>query len=498
MYGPLNKIVLTIIILAIFTGQAFSQQKENIDPFTTATPAEENISAAALAKIFPYVQSKEVNLHSLLLISNQKIILDAYFYPFRAGLRHDMASCTKSMTSLLVGIAIDHHFIPDENQLVRKYFPEIKTYSKNFQTMTIKNLLTMTSGLACGFSNEDSLFVGLYQSPNWPAYIFNIPSITEPGKTFSYCSCNYQLLAEILYRATKLSPGQFADKYLFQPLGISNVYWEKNSQGINHGWGDLALTPYDVAKVGLLLVNKGRWNHLQVISEAYINKATGNQVPFSGEKGYGYGFWIDNDHAFNLVGRGGQRLYVDRRHKVIIVATGGGYNWDEKNGISDLLGPAFFSQAGNTAQALDTLLARTQQAAHHTSIAAPDYTSQPSGNFFNKEIRFAPNRLGIKSARINIGPDTTFIITWAKGNTVAYPLGLGPQYHFYTDPASGHVFALRGYWKNNTDFQIDFNTLTKINRLLLDFKLSQDQPEVDISEDTQSVNEKIPVDFNTH
>ncbi|RAJ77333.1 CubicO group peptidase (beta-lactamase class C family) [Chitinophaga dinghuensis] len=489
-----------MIIFATVTTHVAAQHKAsgsstNAAPFYPGTPAEEHISADALAKIFPYVHDQEVNLHSLLLIRDKKIVLDAYFYPYRNGLRHDMASCTKSVTGLLIGIAMDHGFIRDENQLVRTYFPEIKTYSKNFQTLTIKDLLTMTSGLECGFDNEDKLFARLFQSNNWPAFIFNIPSITEPGKQFSYCSCNFQLLAEILYRATKLTPGQFADKYLFKPLGIAGYYWDKNEQGVNHGWGDLNLKPIDLAKIGQLLMNQGKWNNKQVISAGYIKKATAIQVPFSDNKGYGYGFWIDNDHAFNAVGRGGQRLYVDRLHKVIIVATGGGYDWDEKGGLSDLLSASFKLKDNDVKQALDTLIARTQLAAKQVHITAPNFVDQPEQSFFNKEIRFSQNRLGIKNARIVVGKDTTFNLTWNDGRIVVYPLGLGSQYHFYNDPTSGHVFAVRGYWKANADFQIDFNTLTKINRFLMDFKLAQHQPEVYITEDTKSVNEKIPVEI---
>jgi len=482
----LYRFLTKTIVLSVCAGPVFAQQVNK----------SINISPAALAKIFPYVQSHEVNLHSLLLISDNKVMLDAYFYPYHTGLKHDLASCTKSVTSLLIGIAIDHHFIPDENQLVRSYFPEIKTYSKNFQTLTIKNLLTMTSGLDCGSGNEDSLFGGLSQSDNWPAYIFNIPGIIEPGKQFSYCSLNFQLLAEILYRATKLTPDQFASKYLFKPLGIYQFYWEKNSQGINHGWGDLALDPHDLAKIGKMLLNQGRWNEQQVISARYIKNATTRQVTFSDNKGYGYGFWIDNDAEFNMVGRGGQRMHVDRKYKLIIVATGGGYDWDEKGGLSDLLNAALFSKDSSSLRAFDSLIAQTKSAANRVNISAPAFHSQPVGRFFNTDIRFSSNGMKIKVARIVIASDTALYITRDNGTTVTYPLGLGPQYRFYTDPQSGHLFALRGYWKSNDDFQIDFNTLTKINRYLIDFNLTLPQPEVDITEGTQSVNEKIPVEIH--
>ena len=258
-----KKLLLYLILVFVCAEHVFSQSKnirngDHFSAFQTGEPEEEGFSSSKLSAIFPYVRNQQVNVHSLMIIRNDKIIFDAYFYPYAKGLQHDIASCTKSITSLLVGIAIDKGFIRDENELVKNYFPEIKSYSKNFQTLTIKDLLTMTSGLNCGSDNEEALFSGLFRASDWPAYIFDIPSTNPPGKQFSYCSCNFYLLAEILYRSTKLSPEKFADKFLFKTMGINSFNWTKNNKGVNYGWGDLALTPYDMAKIGLLLLNNGK------------------------------------------------------------------------------------------------------------------------------------------------------------------------------------------------------------------------------------------------
>src|SRR5579859_6631803 len=336
--------IMLLLLLLFNTALIFSQTTEipklkiSKETFSFAAPEDEGFSSKGLSDIFTYVTEKKVNIHSLLVIRNKKVVLDAYFYPFRQDLRHDLASCTKSVTSLLIGIAIDKGYIKSEDQLVSFFFPEIKPIGKGFETLSIKDLLTMTSGFDCGFSNEDSLFNQLFLSNDWPKFICNIPFIADPGHQFSYCSCNYYLLAEIIFRATGLSPEDFAKKYLFNDLGIKSFYWSKNNKGINYGWGDLALKPLDLAKIGQLLLDGGKWNNKSIISSNWLKKAKSMNTVFTNGNGYGYGFWIDKDHAYNTEGRGGQRMHIDTAHNAIVVVTAGDLHEDEKERIGDIIG----------------------------------------------------------------------------------------------------------------------------------------------------------------
>jgi CubicO group peptidase (beta-lactamase class C family) len=500
-----KKLLLYLVLVFVCAGHVFSQSgnvrnSDRFSAFQTGEPEEEGFSSSKLSAIFPYVRNQQVNAHSLMIIRNDKIIFDAYFYPYAKGLQHDIASCTKSITSLLVGIAIDKGFIRDENELVKNYFPEIKSYSKNFQTLTLKDLLTMTSGLNCGSDNEEALFSGLFKASDWSAYIFDIPSTNLPGKQFSYCSCNFYLLAEILYRSTKLSPEKFADKFLFKTMGINNFYWTKNNKGVNYGWGDLALKPYDMAKIGRLLLNNGEWNGTRLISADYLKKATSIQISFSDHKGYGYGFWVDNDHSFNAVGRGGQRIHVDRLYNAIVVTTGGGYDWDEKGGFSDLIGSSIHLDALSKNQpAVDSLKVAIANAAKTSGILpVKSLTNARQDMLFNRTLIFEKNSLNISTARIITSgyTDTIFRINYLSGNAVSYPLGTGTKYRYFKDTSSNHVFAIRGYWKSQDDFVLDFNTLTKINNYKIDFILKNAENQVTIKEETQAINDTVRVHFD--
>ena len=491
---------ITLLLILLFkTVLIFSQITKVPKPkipeetFSFSVPEEEGFSSKGLSDIFTYVKEKKANIHSLLVIRNKKIVLDAYFYPFRSDLRHDIASCTKSVTSILIGIAIDKGYIKSEDQLVSSFFPEIKLTGKGFETLSIKELLTMTSGFDCGSSNEDSLFNELFPSNNWPKFIFDIPFVADPGRQFSYCSCNYYLLAEIIYRATGLSPEDFAKKYLFNDLGIKSFYWSKNNQGINYGWGDLALKPHDLAKIGQLLLDGGKWNNKSIISADWVKKAKSMNTVFSNGNGYGYGFWIDKDHAYNAEGRGTQRIHIDSIHNAIVVVTAGGLDEEEKERIGDLIGNSLHSdkKLKSDPVAFNSLKKMESQAAKPV-IDSPGYISNAAekGKLFNKAIIFQKNSLAIKSAEI----------IWEKGNlslmlkqtgeqTVIYPLGIGAAYKFYQDAGSGHLYALRGYWKAGNEFEIEFNMLSKINKYLVDFKIGDSANEVSIKEGTHKIDE---------
>jgi CubicO group peptidase (beta-lactamase class C family) len=496
---------ITFLLLALFnTGLVFSQITKAPGPripeeaFPFSTPEDEGFSSKGLCDIFTYVKEKKVkNIHSLLVIRNKKIVLDAYFYPFRPDLRHDIASCTKSITSILIGIAIDKGYIESEDQLVSSFFPEIELTARGFETLSIKDLLTMTSGFDCGFSNEDSLFNELFPSDNWPKFIFDIPFVADPGRQFSYCSCNYYLLAEIIYRATKLSPEDFAKKYLFNELGITSVYWSKNKQGINYGWGDLALEPHDLAKIGQLLLDGGKWNNKPIISAAWVKKAKTMNTVFSNGNGYGYGFWIDRDHAYNAEGRGTQRIHIDSLHNAIVVVTGGGLTDDDKEGIGHLIGYSLHAdkKLKSDPVAFNRLKKMESQAAK-TIIDSPAYVSNGTekGKLFDKTIIFPKNSLAIKNAEIISKKGHLYLMINQTGEkTIIYPLGIGAGYKFYQNAGSGHLYALRGYWKAGNEFEIEFNMLSKIYNYLIDFKIGDDGNEVSIKEGTHNINEVFPV-----
>src|SRR5579863_2652202 len=199
-------------IIAVLIAPAYSQSN---NPWQTSSPEEQGINSATLAAAIKRAKQHGDNIHSLLIIKNNHLVLDAGFYPFKNSYAHDLASCTKSITSLLIGIAIDKGFIKSENQPILDFFPEYKLTNDTLKAITIRDLLNMSSGFQCSWNDGEKELREMMASKDWVKYMFSLPFASYPNSQFSYCSGNFYLLAEILQRVTKGSCLDFAQRYLF-------------------------------------------------------------------------------------------------------------------------------------------------------------------------------------------------------------------------------------------------------------------------------------------
>jgi CubicO group peptidase (beta-lactamase class C family) len=166
-------------------------------------------------------------------------------------------------------------------------------------------------------------------SPDWVDFAINLPMHGDPGTQFSYCSCNSFLLSAILSAQIGESELEFARRRLFSPLGITSVIWPSDPKGRTHGWGDLHLLPMDMAKIGVLFLNDGKWKRRTLISSSWVKKSLTAQLQAKPGMGYGYGWWInENLHppGFEAAGRGGQQIAVLPAYDAAIVFTGGGFD----------------------------------------------------------------------------------------------------------------------------------------------------------------------------
>ena len=321
--------ILFIVILSFltFSYTSYGQKKQLFKIFPLNTPEQQGISSAVLDSMMLFIKNTNQNIHHITIIRNNQTVLDADIYPYASKYLHDLASVTKSFTSLLIGVAIDKGYIKDENEKVLKFFSEISNHNQLLDSLNIKDLITMTSGFACGVSDGEKALNDMRKSPDWVKFIFNLPIASKPGETFSYCSCNFYLLGEIIYRTAKLTPHEFAKKYLFSPLQISNSKWLTNYKGINNGWGDLFLFPIDMAKIGKLILDKGKWQNKQIVSAQWINKSMHTVSKLPEDKGYGYGWWTnDKIGYYEAAGRGRQTISVIPSKNMIVTMLGGEFD----------------------------------------------------------------------------------------------------------------------------------------------------------------------------
>lgn len=439
-----------------------------IESWRTSTPEEQGVDSASLAKIINEIIDKDMGVHSLLIIRNGYMLLDAYFYPFTPNTKHDLASATKSITSALIGIAIDKGYIKSVNEKMLKFFPneQIQHLTKEKAAITIQDLLTMRSGIYCDDIHGDITSNQMQASPDWLAFELNLPMAHEPGTYASYSNEGVYLLSVILSRATNLSALNFAQKYLFSPLGISDVAWAYDPQTrYNFGWSELRMTPHDIAKFAYLYLHNGSWRGEQIISSQWIKKST---LPIvknvgHGKDNYGYLWWVsgdtDTEGLYSARGRGGQFIIVWPVKNLIIVMTGatkvdpfGNYlHWN----ISDWLKsdrPLLKNKKGN--QLLKNALIRAQQLKPQTVKInpLPKVAKLISGKIFTIQ-----GAKGIK-----------FSFTFMEDNRVIYKemIPVTYEYHFNIENIPQKYQGMycipgtiSGYWTSDNTFIFDNNLI---------------------------------------
>ncbi len=293
--------------------------------------------------------NKGHNIHSILLVKNDTLLIEAYFDKYAPQKTHDMRSATKSIASLLLGIAIDKGFVKSIHEPVLNYFEDyrpLKYEDDRHEQITIRHLLTMSSGMEC--NDWDKKSPGqedkMYKKKDWFRFLLDLPMAHQPGDTALYCTGGVVLLGEIITRASGKNLDDFAEEYLFKPLGIYNYRWSyiKKSRKVDAG-GHIYMTPRDLAKIGQLVLNKGRWNGNQIVSSEWVTSATTTHTRI-GNMDYGYLWWQipfkypDREiPSICASGNGGQFIIIVPEFNLVAAFTGGNYNSDKAQAAFHLM-----------------------------------------------------------------------------------------------------------------------------------------------------------------
>jgi CubicO group peptidase (beta-lactamase class C family) len=237
------------------------------------------------------------DLHAILVYRGGRLVVEEYFYNYDRERPHQMRSASKSIVSALVGIAIDRGAIAGDRELVTTHLP-YQSYAHpdpRKARLTLNDLLTMRSGLAC--NDWDGRSPGnesrVYESEDWVKFVLDLPMAGEPGAQGRYCSGNVLVAGRIVERATGMSLPAFAQRELFGPLGIrqADVRWNFTLSSSNAAtFAQLYLRPRDMLKLGVLFHQQGKWGGRQVISRQWVAQSTA-QLSTVGDQGYGYFWW---------------------------------------------------------------------------------------------------------------------------------------------------------------------------------------------------------------
>lgn len=277
------------------------------------------------------------NVHSILIIKDGRLVFEEYFYEYNKDSLHELRSATKSIVSALTGIAIQQRLINSENDPVISFFPE---YNLNNNTagkkrITIRHLLTNQSGLDCDISNDKSEGneMKMGYSNDWVKFTLDLPMVDSPGGKGMYCSGNVITLGRIVEKATKQYLPDFAKKNLFTPMGVSNIRWSfKPDPSSAETFCQIYMRPRDMAKFGLLYLNKGKWHGKQILAHDWVMQSLAKHSTVQNVD-YGYLWWIkylDADgvryYGKAAQGNGGQKIYIWEEQNMVTVITGGNYN----------------------------------------------------------------------------------------------------------------------------------------------------------------------------
>ena len=402
---PLNRHVISWCILICFTCGFYtttlfaSPDYWPTNGWRSSTPEEQGMDSGKLIEMMEMVRDESYAIDNITIIRNGYLVTDAYLFPFQKNTKHVIHSNTKSITSALVGIALDKGYIKSVNRPVLEFFPEktIANLNEQKRSIALEHLLTMTSGL----DTKDSYlykWVGMgemMRSEDWAQYVLDLPMAQAPGKHFEYSNGVSYLLSAIIQKATKMSALEFARKHLFRPLGITDVKWRTSPQGVNTGYGDMMLTPHDMAKIGLLYLNKGRWEDRQIVSTAWVEASTQKHISATIFDGYGYQWWVDSAQYYMAVGYLGQFIFVVPEKNMVVVFTSNLENYDfyiPKGLLDQYIIPAAVSSQPLVAhpkkkEHLDSLLANFAKAPAQGFI----WTSEKKGVAKNGEFIHTPS-----------------------------------------------------------------------------------------------------------
>ena len=282
------------------------------------------------------------NIAGIIIKKNNDMVFEKYFNNFKKSDTIHIASVTKSILSILIGIAIDKAYIESTEQKILDFFPKyiLKKREKTIQNVTIRHLLTMTAPYK--FKSEP--YTKVYSSDDWTKSVLDLLGGKTLSGDFKYTTIGLQVLSGILVNATGQSILDFASENLFSPLGIispnnlrirnkeehlsflKDKYvngWVIDPKSINTaGWG-LTLTTRDMAKIGQLYLNKGKWNNNQIVSSKWIKESTKKHSHLN-DLAYGYLWWIidsQENNCFSAIGDGGNIIYINRLKNIIIAIT---------------------------------------------------------------------------------------------------------------------------------------------------------------------------------
>jgi len=307
-----------------------------IDDWEISTPEEQGLDPQVLSRAFRKADQLDF-VNSIVIVRNGYLVAEVYYNGWEADEAHNFKGVSTSVMSALVGIAMRENFLDSLDQKMVDFFPEYVTPSldRRKYDITIQHLLMMKAG----FDKERNNYLQIYNSDNWIKSTIELPLLSNPEQIFRYNTFQIHLVSGIITKASCMSTLDFANKYLMSPLKISIKCWERDPQGLYFGGNHMFFTPRDMAKIGLLFLNKGKLEDKQIVPAEWIEKSRNNYSRLENriwgelhDYNYGYLWWmgrIRDYEVFLEIGYGGQNVInIPALNMVIVTTAHYGVDWD--------------------------------------------------------------------------------------------------------------------------------------------------------------------------
>jgi CubicO group peptidase (beta-lactamase class C family) len=339
--------------------QSYAKPKNLNDGLQIGAVENSGLDTALLTGMMQQITAgKYPNVHSILIVKDGKLVFEEYFYEYTADSLQEMRSASKSFVSALTGIAINKGYIKSKNEKVLSYFPEYNITGdlEAKKRITIENMLTNQSGFDYDAANAKAVGneTDMDNSDDWVKYTLNLPMIDSAGGRGMYNSGNPITIGRIIEKATQMPLPQFADKFLFAPMAITNYKWTfKPDKSSADNFCQVYLTPRNMAKFGLMYLNEGKWNGKQLVPASWV-KESGTKHSVVQGVDYGYLWWLKyldaegvRYYSMGAQGNGGQKIYIWKDLNMVTIITGGNYNTQSPSNelISKYILPSFNKKA---------------------------------------------------------------------------------------------------------------------------------------------------------
>jgi CubicO group peptidase (beta-lactamase class C family) len=311
------------------------------DQWTLVPAADAGMDPALLASAVSTLPGEQVHgLSSMLVTRRGKPVLEHYWNGYDKDTLHDLRSATKSITSLMMGVAIDRHLVGAVGDTLNSHlgtrYPNAPAYRLD---LTLGDMLTMRSGLDCDDwqSGSPGNETKMYGQTDWVKFYTSLQAVAAPGSIARYCTGNPVALGQVIATATRQAIPAFADQVLFGPMNIQSAKWAQFDNGSQTDTGGhIQMRPRDMIKLGQLVLQQGQWNGQQLVSAAWVAESTRQHTQFNTlarRNGYGYLWWrsveIVNGKSYEMIfadGNGGQLILVVPALELVAVFTGENYN----------------------------------------------------------------------------------------------------------------------------------------------------------------------------